>query len=833
MAEKYQHLFLTESFTADKYKQGQRPGGKPIIPIRDRAAHSRKLLEKFTTIWEEKKKIQQERFAESIPTREGTYLEFVSGIDADLITKSLESISKGIRLLNIREVQTGEQIQTKATVYIPNGLEGFFIKKISDYETTDTKSHKPKNAPLVESIEDVGIALLEALWTDRIELLPTNFPKWCEVWLNIASEQVGAIDDVQKFTEQLKRENIPYKENYILFPERAVILINANRNTLIELMLSSDLLAEFRAGQETAGFWMNEGVVGQQQWVNDLLQRLQIAQDSNIKVCILDSGANNAHPLLNPILVDADTLTVDEAWGTADHEAASGHGTMMAGIVGYGSLEEALADPNTILITHKLCSVKILPPNNQEGTPKELWGAVTSQGISRAEIQNPDKVLLFCMAVTSVEDVDRGRPSSWSGAIDNLSYGNGENKRLIIISAGNVEGDDLWKAYPDSNLVSSIQNPAQSWNALTVGAYTRKVIVNDPNFNGHTPVAPNDGLSPFSSSSTTWERKWPIKPDVVFEGGNILKDASENFSPHHDLELLSTSKRFLTGQSFDTFGATSAATAQASWFSGKIASEYPNLWPETTRALVVHSAEWRQTMFDQFGLSHSKTNIGRLMRIFGYGIPNIQKALYSSESSLSMIAQEVIQPFTMEGSNPILNEMHFYKLPFPKEMLLQLNTLPVKLRITLSYFVEPGAGEIGWKDKYRYQSHGLRFDLNNVSETEMEFKKRINVAARAEGEKPENNSGSERWTIGSDNRSNGSIHSDFWEGTAAELATCNMLSVFPIIGWWRERKQLNKVETKTRYSLVLSLETAQEDIQLYTAIKNMIQVPVVIENKIA
>jgi hypothetical protein len=696
----------------------------------------------------------------------------------------------------------------------------------------DTKHNKPKNAPLVESIEDVGIALLEALWTDKIELIPKDIPKWCEVWLNVDSDEKTIEQDVTKFIGVLKENNINYKENYIVFPERAVILINANKDTLIELMLRSDMLAEYRLGQETAGFWMNESAAGQQQWVEDLLKRIQINEDSDIRVCILDSGANNGHPLLKSILSDADTMTVDPAWGTADHENGSGHGTMMAGIIGYGNLEEALADKNAILVTHKLCSIKILPPSNQEETPKELWGAVTSQGISRAEIQNPEKTLLFCMAVTSIDDVERGRPSSWSGAVDNLTFGEGENKRLIIISAGNVLNDDLWKLYPDSNLLSSVQNPAQSWNALTVGAYTKKVIVNDKAFDSHAPLAPNDGLSPFSSSSSTWEKKWPVKPDVVFEGGNILKAPDDSFSLHYDLELLSTSKKFATGKSFDTFNATSAATAQASWFAAKVISEYPNIWAETTRGLIVHSAEWNETMFKQFGFNGSKTDVGKLMKIFGYGVPNLEKAMYSSESGLSMIAQESIQPFIIKDNVASLNEMHFYKLPFPKDVLLGLDNLKVKLKITLSYFVEPGAGEIGWKDRYRYQSHGLRFDVNNVGETEEEFKKRINVLAREEEEKLQNNSGSGRWVIGSINRSYGSIHSDFWEGTAAELATCNMIGVFPIIGWWRERKHLKKVDTKTRYSLIVSLETEKEDVQLYTAIKNLIKVPIQIENTI-
>ncbi len=225
----------------------------------------------------------------------------------------------------------------------------------------------------------------------------------------------------------------------------------------------------------------------------------------------------------------------------------------------------------------------------------------------------------------------------------------------------------------------------------------------------------------------------------------------------------------------------------------------------------------------------NKGDFKNLIKVFGYGIPDIETALYSNESALTYIVQETIQPFNFKQkdgrktTDVETNEMHFYNLPWPIDVLMGMADISVKLKITLSYFVEPGVGEIGWKDKYRYQSFGVRFDLNKVGETLDVFKKRINVAAREADDEPVNsNSGSDRWIIGNNNRSHGSIHSDIWEGTAAELATCNLIAVFPVIGWWRERKHLNKVEENTRYSLIVSLITPAEDVQLYTTVKNII-----------
>jgi Subtilase family len=830
----HKHLFISDTVTADKFITPRSGIDNTLVKQRARKGHSLKLLQQFQQIWKDRAATEEERTAEGIASSKGTYIQFTSALDFDLVTKSLESISNGIRLLNIQEYIVGDQKQIKALVFIPHGKENYFVKKIEKYRTENVNEEpdaKPKNAKLVNSIEDVNVALLEGLWTDNKNLIPNEIAKWCEVWLNIKEGEVE--NQITTFKETLSRIEITSKPNYIIFPERVVVLIKANKEQLIELMMQSDLLAEFRAGQETAGFWMNETGVEQEQWAEDLLRRLSVDEDSIIKVCILDKGINNEHQLLQPILSNLDTLSANPVWNTSDHHPTrGGHGTLMAGLVGYGNFETILASNDSILITHKICSVKILPPLNQPGTPIELWGDITSQGISEAEIQNPEKVLLYCMAVTSKFDTDRGRPSSWSGAVDNLAYGDGESQRLIIISGGNLDADEAGVNYPYSNFASSIQNPAQSWNALTIGAYTEKVVVSDLKFGNHNPIASSSELSPYSTTSSFWENKWPIKPDVVFEGGNLLLAPDGSVTGHDDLDLLSTSKSFNI-KPFDTINATSAATAQASWFAAKVAYLYPEAWAETIRALVVHSASWTPAMLAQMNVrANNKGDYKSMLKVFGYGVPDLEKALYSSESALTYITQETIQPFAFKikdgrrTSETETNEIHFYSLPWPTDLLLSLGSLPVKLKITLSYFIEPGAGAIGWKDKYRYSSFGLRFDLNSVGETLEGFKKRINKAAREENEQLKNRSGSERWTIGSDNRSAGSIHCDSWEGTAADLATCNLIGVFPVVGWWRERKHIGKVENEARYSLVVSLITDVQEIDLYTTVSSMIKTPI-------
>lgn len=119
----------------------------------------------------------------------------------------------------------------------------------------------------------------------------------------------------------------------------------------------------------------------------------------------------------------------------------------------------------------------------------------------------------------------------------------------------------------------------------------------------------------------------PIKPEVVFEGGNMGVD-SFSATSMSSLQLLST-YHDIPSRLFATFNATSAATALASKFAAEIYTEYPKLWPETVRALVVHSAEWTESMKKQFTYPKKtkRQTAQHLTRVVGYGVPSLQKAL--------------------------------------------------------------------------------------------------------------------------------------------------------------------------------------------------------------
>lgn len=156
-------------------------------------------------------------------------------------------------------------------------------------------------------------------------------------------------------------------------------------------------------------------------------------------------------------------------------------------------------------------------------------------------------------------------------------------------------------------------------------------------------------------------------------------------------------------------------------------------------------------------------------------------------------------------------------------LLESLCDTQVEMRVTLSYFIEPNPSERG-NSRYRYRSHGLRFDVKRPTETHSAFRARINAAVEPQGPNPATSD--PHWLLGTDNRHRGSLHSDIWRGTAAELASRAQIAVFPTIGWWRTRDRLGCANRTARYALAISIRAPDTDVDLYVEVANQIAVSV-------
>jgi hypothetical protein len=467
-------------------------------------------------------------------------------------------------------------------------------------------------------------------------------------------------------------------------------------------------------------------------------------------------------------------------------------------------------------------------------TEPEFYGVLTEYACSVPYTTQPSNKRIFCLAVTDGDIAFYGRPSSWSAAIDKIAFGNiiePALPQLIIVSGGNVNylatGVNA-SDYPVKNETESVHNPGQAYNALVVGAYTRMDRINQAEYRGVLPLAPPGGMAPANSTSLMWERQWPIKPDIVLEGGNLGVAGGTIKDDVHTLRPLSLDKEFLY-HPFAPFGDTSGAAALAAKMAAELAHRYPDYWPETIRGLLVHSAEWTDAMLQ--GINFRNATVSRkqvLLRTFGYGVPILENALHSAANSLTLIAQNHIQPYRLENATVKYNEYHLYKLPWPQEVLLNVLAADVRLKVTLSYFIDPNPGNRQYANSFRYHSHSLDFKVINPTEDIATFQRRISAAS--EGDDNHDYEGKEEsWALSERVRNAGSVKKDFILTSGPELATRSTLAVFPKAGWYKTRKKLEKYNALIRYSLIVTIETADLNVDIYTPVANQLRAPVTVK----
>lgn len=814
------HLKIEGYSTSNPYKSPQSGGGyKFTKQPRDRAIHGNYLLQKINAI---KQDFEIEEIESSILIKDDViYLEFESDWGYPLMFDSFDS--SGFQILNIKEEErvVNEITESKYSlvVVVKEGDISKFIKKIENYlsgnfiktdritkEKIDTGN--PLNQKLIGNIDDIKRATLKAFWVDSQFY---NFPNenetvWWEVWFRKYENYKEKLVDVQK---NLELFDCKMGQSEIVLADHVVRLVKGTADQLSKSLLLLDNLAELRNPQEIPDFILHKdiSIETKNEYLADLQSRIESKFDNNsVLICLLDTGVNNQHPLLNPFLPDSHLYAYNNAWGTNDSNPNGGHGTGVAGLALFGDLTDAVNSPDNIQIYHGLESFKVF--FNSEDDEK-FDAPKFEDAVNSPAIDFPNNLRIFCLTITR-ENKFKGRPSSASATIDKICFGKDSKPQLFIVSGGNVAISKK-EEYPALNFRESIKDPGQAYNSITVGTFTRKVKIDIST--GYAPLAEYGAMAPSNSTSLLFDKNWANKPDIVFEGGNLAYNAIEA-KGHENLDVLSLHKDF-RNNIFTYFGDTSGAAGLASKMAAELRTIYPDFWPETIRGLMIHSAEWTDTMKRQ-GENHKE-----LLRTVGYGIPNISKAKYCANNSLTLIAEREIQPYKLEKSKGQYNQYHLFELPWPKEALEQLEAKEAKLIVTLSYYIEPNPGTRRLSTHYAYHSHQLDFELINRYETIPEFQIRISKPDSETKENRTKRTGVE-WAIGKKANLKGSIRKDFITANGRELSERNVLAIIPKNGWYKNLKRQKKFNEVVRYSLIVSIETDETEIDLYTPVFNIL-----------
>ena len=715
-----------------------------------------------------------------------------------------------------------------ALLFVPDDARTFLQGRISDYGRDPGNQRRP-DVDRFEVVEEVRAVDTASLFTGDIDLTAPDIV-WWELWVR----QPIALADC--LVNAAHNANLDVHDDRLIFPDTTVVFLHGTAATVAMFaMRVPGAISEIRRATGTIEPFLDRGEtgIGQHDWVAELAQRVTTPSPDAPVVCTLDTGVAAAHPLIAPGLRGA--WAYDAAWGVDDHEPNGGHGTPLAGLVLYGDLEPLMNDAHPVTLTHGAESMKLLPPHGFPPTKPPSYGVVTQGAVSVVEIEQPDALRSFCIA-TSATDFSPSRPSTWSGALDQIAAGAmpgdvDENvpaaehpKRLMVVATGNVSGGMAVNVLPSQPL----EDPSQSWNALSIGGFTRKEQPPAP-----PPIlqaaVPANHRSPFSRGSQSLpDDLTPIKPEVLFEAGNMMSDAAGFCGWHPSVSLLSTGSD-VAAEPLVPFWATSAAAGMAGHFVGRLQAARPDLWPETHRALTVDSAHWPEPIRKKFigrgahWKTGSKAEKQRHLREFGYGVPDIERAILSARNDTTLVAQAEIQPFAIgaDGRTGVFNEMHFYDLPWPKTALEQLENEIVTMKVTLSYFIEPNLTGKAATRPDTYRSFGLRFDMKKRTETDARFRSRISASQAKDGTGTESETSC--WLLGPKAIQAGSLHCDLWRGRAIDLAGHDAIAIYPVGGWWKSHVGQKRVTDKARYSLVISVSAPGQDIDLYSEITTLVE----------
>lgn len=808
MIENRPILFVTESGKEYPYSRPGGGGGEAApFTYGDKVAHANTILQQLNSV--------------VTAVGAGVVRVSVSGKGGkEFPAQQLDS--SGMKLLHLQSTEEGTR-QT-ATVLLPDkGTTNRLETKIRDFRDSVTRGkEKPPNANLVGRIDSFSEAGEKWLFDGGVDELITGRKEWVEIWLGRPEKKeqqdIGA--EKEAFARRCAQLQLTFNPEALAFPERLVFSVYADKADVLRLACVEPKLRKCRPEHSLSTHVTSDKPAGQKAWTKDILDRLVPPGKAAPAVCVLDSGCNR-HPILEPLLHGQALFSVNGANTAADDE---GHGTSMAGIAAYGNLNTAMMNHSGNLYPHPVESCRLF----RSADTDRLYGERTQQAVSLAEIGNPARTRVFCLAITTRFQSDvMGAPSSWSAALDASSAmaddleGQG---RLYMVSAGNRREYALDN---EDTQAAAALNPSQAWNAVTVGAVTHLTKMGEPKGMDPTKLYAQDGgISPSSTNSLLWEDSAPIKPDIVCEGGNMAyAPAIEGYDAHDDLCLIAPYHQFISRQ-YDPFNGTSLATALATHLAAAIMRQYPDLRAETVRALMVHSAEWTPEMKRKFLENKTKAAYLRLARICGHGEASIERAIQCMNNSLTLVHEGELTPYKKESTQSVAtyNCMVYHELPWPLEALRDLGDTDVEMKVTLSYLVEPSPSALqGLDGRYAYPSCRLRYSVRPATFSAEQHLMKVNAAMRRDEAQVPSRSGEmwKGWQLG-EHAFLGSVHSDIWEGSAADLAQKGGIAVYPESGWWKTRTSLKMYDRKVHYALVVSIRTKETGVDLYTEVQNLI-----------
>ncbi|WP_413173131.1 S8 family peptidase [Anabaena azotica] len=645
MVSQFEHLKLPKTINIELPRRPGRGfgGGKRSNPVE----HGKHLLDQLSGLTEPKKQ-------QSNPFR----------LDPKLIFK-IKATKKG-SIEDKDLTRTGLDILAiepdKAIVVFSSDLElKEFRKRLENYsQITEGPEYSYLGAidelvPL-EREDRIG-RLLELKPVQIGELAALDLELW---HTGDRKEMQKYLDDIADVLESLSEDTAPMRMSDRYVGEYMCIARIKVTQEILELLLEEKIVKEIDRPPQPA-FERD----GDYQLPISSFPEVISPPENNCGILVIDSGVQRGHPLIAPVLGEADVFSDPEQKlikGGADD--VNGHGTSVSGIAIYGDVENCIKkrsfDPTVWLFSARVTD------ENCQYYEDLLLETQLDQAIHAFVDQYPNcKVINISLGNANQIYRDRMKQFRLAAKIDEIAYQYQIKKINIVfvISAGNTNplhekarsDEQLKTDYPNYLLDQNarIIDPATSAIALTVGSLSYgRGSMTEPADVRRQAIAKLPGYpSPFTR--TGFGVDGMIKPDVVDFGGDLALDLS--YREGLDLPKVSQLRDNVAGVSVVTFSknfqsslfhicsGTSFAAPRVANIAAQLFTKYPNASSNLIRALIVNSAVLPKEIPDEFSNGTESQKIKKQLQIYGYGQTDLERAMYSAENYVVLSEEDILK----------------------------------------------------------------------------------------------------------------------------------------------------------------------------------------------
>jgi hypothetical protein len=400
------------------------------------------------------------------------------------------------------------------------------------------------------------------------------------------------------------------------------------------------------------------------------------ADDELPLIGILDTGVSRETPL-GPIIIDDDSFNLTGSSPFVDTaEDGYGHGTAVAALAAMGRRPYSLDYKGVISADAKLLSMKIM--DKSQG----YLSMLDVLDLLRKAKANYPKIKIFVLTTCYAGSKSTNEAASpYAYELDKFAH---ENDCLLFICTANNERAANQPKYDlnyFSNEETNLCSPAESMNNITIGAAADNI--KSTGFCGISQGAEWPALYSRKGHLDLEQYKKPgkrftknnahlFKPDILASGGDY--EQGKGFigvGEKATMEVLSANPT----RGFMKVVGTSFSTPLVANIAAQLQKQYPNLRAQSIKALILNSAG-----LNNFRINNADDKLKNATA--GRGLADADKSLNSSDSAISFVIEETIEP----------KQMKVFPLNFPNYLTTQnlgKDNGILRVTATLCYSFDP------------------------------------------------------------------------------------------------------------------------------------------------